>query len=62
MKRMAPFQLGGVEEGVLLLVAQHLDGRLAEDGEIERRPLRGGVGEHELVRHASSCRSRGRRR
>ena len=42
--------LGRVEERELLLVAQHLDGRLAQHGEVQRRSLWGGVGEHELMR------------
>ena len=52
-------QLGRVEEGELLLVAQHLDGRLAQHGEVEGRPLRGGVGEHRSGGRASSCRTPG---
>ena len=43
-------QFGLVEERELLLVAQHLDGRLAQHGEVQRGMLWGGVGEHELVR------------
>ena len=43
-------QLGRVEERELLLIAQHLDGRLAQHGEVQGRPLRGGVGEHDLMR------------
>ena len=42
-------QLGRVEELELLLVAEHLDGRLAQHGEVQGRPIRGGVGEHHLV-------------
>ena len=30
-------------------VSQHLDGGFSENGEIERRTLRGGIGKHELV-------------
>ena len=45
--------LGGVEERILLLIAQHFDGRLAQYGEVDRGPLRGGVGEHDLVRERS---------
>jgi hypothetical protein len=43
-------ELGQVEERELLLVAQHLDGRLAQHGEVDRRRLRAGVGEHDLMR------------
>ena len=32
-----------VEEGELLLVAQHLERRLAQHGEVQRGPLGGGV-------------------
>ena len=35
-KRMAAVDLGGVEEGELLLVAQHLDRWLVQDGEVQR--------------------------
>jgi hypothetical protein len=42
-------QLGRVEELELLLVPQHLEGGFAEYGEVQGRPLRGGVGEHQLV-------------
>ena len=52
-------QLGMVEERELLLVAQHLDGRLAQHGEVQRRPLRGGVGEHDLVRQRGLAASGG---
>ena len=38
-----------VEEGVLLLVAQHLDRRLAQHREVQPGALGRGVGEHELV-------------
>ena len=47
--RTAVFDLGRVEEAELLLVAEHLEGRLAQHGEVQGRPLRGGVGEHHLV-------------
>ena len=50
MKRMALPSLRFVEERILLLIAQHLHGGFAEDGEIERRLLRRGVGEDDLVR------------
>jgi len=49
---LTPLQIISVRssEGlVLLLVSQHLDGGFAENGEIERRTLRGGIGKHELV-------------
>ena len=39
-----------VEEGELLLVAQHLERRLAEDGEVERGLLARGIGEDDLMR------------
>jgi hypothetical protein len=39
-----------VKKRVLLLVAQHFDGGLAEDGEIERGALRRRVREYDLVR------------
>ena len=39
-----------VEEVELLLVAQHLQRRLAQHGEVERRALRRGQREHDLVR------------
>src|SRR5688572_17158254 len=42
--------LGMLEEGILLLIAQHLHGRFAEDGEIERGFLDSRVGENDLVR------------
>ena len=42
--------LGGVEEGVLLLVAQHLDGRLADDAEVHGLSLGARVREHDLMR------------
>ena len=42
--------LGLVEERELLLVAQHLERRLAEDGDVQRRPLGGRGREHDLVR------------
>ena len=51
--------LGLVEERELLLVAQHLDGRLAQHGEVQRRPLRGGVGEHDLMRQRGLAASGG---
>ncbi len=38
-----------VEEGELLLVAQHLDGRLAQNREVECGPLRGGIRKHDLM-------------
>ena len=50
--------LGGVEEVHLLLVAQHLDRRLAEHGEVEGGPLRGGVREHDLMRQRGLARPR----
>ena len=50
MKRIAPSILASIEERELLLVAQHLDGRLAQHGEVQRGPLRRGVGEHDLMR------------
>ena len=40
---------GGVEEGVLLLVAKHLDGRLADDAEVHGLSLRARVREHDLM-------------
>ncbi len=43
-------QLGRIEECVLLLVSQHLDGGFAQNREVERRTLRGGIGKHKLVR------------
>jgi hypothetical protein len=46
----AVIDLIGVEEGELLLIAEHLERRLAENREIDRRPLLGGIGEHDLVR------------
>ena len=58
-KRIGAVHLGVVEERELLLVAQHLDGRLAQHGEVERRPLRGGVGEHDLVRQRGLAASGG---
>jgi hypothetical protein len=39
-----------VEEVELLLVAQHLQRRLAEHGEVQRRALGRGQREHDLVR------------
>lgn len=42
-------QLGRVEEEELLLVTKHLQGRLAEHGEVQRGPLRSGIGEHDLM-------------
>ena len=50
--------LGMVEERELLLIAQHLDGRLAQHGEVQRRALRGGVGEHDLMRERGLAASR----
>ena len=44
-----PVHLVRVEEAHLLLVAQHLEGRLAQHREVEGRSLGGGVGEHDLV-------------
>ena len=41
--------LGGVEEGVLLLIAKHLDGRLADDAEVHGLSLGARVREHDLV-------------
>jgi hypothetical protein len=41
--------LGGVEEGVLLLVAEHLDRRLADHAEVSGLSLGGGVREHDLM-------------
>ena len=43
-------QFGGIEEGKLLLVAQHLYSRFAKDGEIERRMFRRRVAEYDLMR------------
>src|SRR5476651_762938 len=43
--------LADVEEGELLLVAQHLQRRLAEHGEKQCAPFRRGQREHDLVRH-----------
>ena len=40
----------GVEVVELLLVAQHLQGRFAEHGEVQGRPLRRRQREHHLVR------------
>jgi len=40
----------GFEEVELLLIAQHLQRWLAKHGEVDRRALRGGQGEHDLVR------------
>ena len=44
---------GHVEERELLLIAQHLDGRLAEHGKVQRGSLLAGVGEHHLMRERS---------
>ena len=43
-------QFGFVEEGKLLLIAQHLEGGFAEHGEVERRFLRRRIGEGDLMR------------
>src|SRR5687768_18481127 len=43
-------QLRRIEERVLLLVAQHFQRRLAENGEIERGLLRSRIGKHDLMR------------
>ncbi len=45
----AAADLTDVEETHLLLVAEHLDGWLAEQRDVDRRALGGGVGEHDLV-------------
>jgi hypothetical protein len=42
---------GFVEEGILLLIAQHLQCGFAQNGEIKRGFLRRGIGENELMRH-----------
>ena len=42
-------QFGLVEEGELLLIAQHLDRGFAQNREVQRWPLAVGVGEHELM-------------
>src|SRR5665213_1773797 len=39
-----------IEEGELLLIAQHLEGRFANDGEIERGSIGASEGEHNLLR------------
>jgi hypothetical protein len=54
-------QLVRVEELELLLVAQHLDGRLAQHGEVERGALERGVGEHDLVRQRGLAAARSAR-
>src|SRR5207249_3161511 len=41
---------GFVEERILLLIAQHLQGGFAQDGEIKRRLLGRPVGEGDLMR------------
>src|ERR1019366_3227742 len=41
---------GGIEERVLLLIAQHLDGRLADDAEVHGLPREARVREHDLMR------------
>ncbi len=47
-----------VEETVLLLVAQHLQRRLAQHGEEQGAPLGGREGEHDLVRQRGLARTR----
>jgi hypothetical protein len=41
---------GHIEEGELLLIAQHLEGRFADDGEVQRGTAGTGEGEHDLLR------------
>ena len=41
---------GDIEEGELLLIAQHLEGGLADDGEVQRGTIGTGEGEHDLLR------------
>ena len=41
---------GHIEEAELLLIAQHLEGRLADDGNVERGTGGAGQGEHDLLR------------
>src|SRR3954447_17655910 len=52
---------GYVKENVLLLVAQHFQGRFTENSKVERRSLRSGIGEDELVRQRGLAASRGPR-
>ena len=61
-KRTHVGDLGLVEERELLLVAQHLQRRLAEDREVQRRALGGGGREHDLVRERRLAAARVRRR
>ena len=44
-------QLAQIEEGKLLLIAEHLDGGFAQNREIERRFFRSRIGEDDLMRH-----------
>ena len=41
---------GDIEEGELLLIAQHLEGGFADDGEVQRGTIGTGEGEHDLLR------------
>jgi hypothetical protein len=54
-------EFGLVEERELLLVAQHLDSWLAQNSEVQRRPIGSGVDENELMRKRCLAASRGSR-
>ena len=42
--------LRGIKKGVLLLIAQHLDRRLAQDADVQSGALRAGIGKDDLMR------------
>ena len=48
-----------IEEGELLLIAQHLDGGLPQHGEVQCRPIGGGIGKYDLMRERGFAASRG---